>query len=119
MKKADYISYQHKIIVDKFLGDVILHIDEVGTDESFGNIMEVIDIVIDYHNEFNKDGGHQGYLQDYLNIIPINITCAAQGYLIGLSSEKNMNIMTHIRKAVNEASWDCVKELQDLEIEKE
>jgi hypothetical protein len=122
IKKFDYVNYQHNIIVNTFLGDMITKVADVGSDKSFSEVVTLINIVIDYHNEFNKTGGHEGYLQDYLNIIPINVTVAIQGYLIGISScndDANFNEMLLLRKEITEKSYDCVDKLQGIKIEKD
>ena len=91
MRTYEYINAQHKIIIDNFLTHIIECADDCSpTKTRFTEFMYVIDMILDYHNEYGKQQDEGNFL-DYLNIIPTNGLCAINGFLSGLVTKNNMN----------------------------
>tara|TARA_Y100000004_G_scaffold63462_1_gene71164 strand:- start:8751 stop:9110 length:360 start_codon:yes stop_codon:yes gene_type:complete len=119
MRKYDYVNAQHKIIIDTFLTEVIETANDCSpTNIRFAEFMYVIDMILDYHNEYGKTWGDGNFL-DYLNIIPTNGLCAINGYLAGLVTKRNANKIAIYKKELSALGLKTVHELSKIKVTNE
>ena len=116
MRKYDYVNLKHKLIIDNFLTEIIDAANDCSPNRyRFGEFMYVIDMVIDYHNEYGKTWGDGNFL-DYLNIIPTNGLCAINGYLAGLVTKTNTNKISEYKKSISILGIRTVNELSKIKV---
>lgn len=114
MRTYDYINAEHKIIIDNFLTHIIEAADSCSpTNTRFSEFMYVVDMILDYHNEYGKGTSQANYL-DYLNIIPTNGLCAINGFLAGLTTRNNTSKIALYKKNLSVIGVQTIEKLAKI-----
>ena len=113
MIKPIFASHQHEAIVKKYLTIVNDFIADCSSNEKHKNFLKVLDIILQYHNEYGS-GTKKGNWNDYLMLIPVNVSVMVNGYFAGLENKRNKKKVETYRFLLNEQLDELIKELQNI-----
>ena len=91
---------------------------EVSSPTRYQNYLEVLDIIIEYHNNYGS-GVREDNWYDWLMIIPINLTVATNGFFAGLETKRNSTVIKAYRKVLNEMVFDVTDKIDELKLKHE
>jgi hypothetical protein len=83
-----YASEEHRNIIDTYILMCTEFSKEVSTKSKYNNYLDVVDIILEYHNNYGK-GVKENNWYDWLMIIPINLSVATNGFFAGLETKSN------------------------------
>ena len=73
MVKPIYANTEHEVIISSYILMIKEFIKDVSNDTRWHNFLEVLDILIEYHNNYGK-GVRENNYWDWLMILPINLS---------------------------------------------
>ena len=88
MHTAIYSSEEHKSIVQTYVTMCKNFVEETSTQTRYQNYLEVVDLVMEYHNGYGS-GVRENNFYDWLMIIPINLSVATSGFFAGVETKTN------------------------------
>ena len=118
MKELIYANNEHKVIVETFITMCKEFAKEVSTKNRYENYLEVVEIIIEYHNNYGA-GSKEDNFWDWLMIIPINLSVATNGFFAGVETKSNAALVRAYRLVLNELVQDTVDKIDKIEIENE
>ena len=86
---------------------------EVSTKAKYNNYLDVIEIIIEYHNNYGKGVERNWY--DWLMIIPINLSVATNGFFAGLETKSNSAVIRAYKTVLNEMVFEVTDKIDALE----
>ena len=114
MIKPIFASHEHAVAVDKYLTLVNDFIEDCSPKEKYKSFLEVLDIILEYHNEY-KAGVYTGNWHDYLMLIPVNVSVMVNGYFAGLENKRNQTKISSYRYLLNKHLDELINDLQKIE----
>ena len=117
MLKPLGINKQHEVILDTYLLTVCESMRELSTESRYNNFLDVIDIIIKYHNKYSTK--KLGAYSDFMSIIPTNVTSCFSGYLAGVENTKNRSMCRAYRTLLTELSHNIISDLEKIQLEKD
>ena len=87
---------------------------DVSNDTRYNNFLEVLDILIEYHNNYGK-GVRENNYWDFLMILPINLSLLTNGFLAAIETKGNSAIVRSYKVLLNEMVQDVVDKIEKLE----
>ena len=114
MYQPVFASQEHKTIIEGYITMCLKFVEDVSTKPKFNNYLEVIDIIIEHHNGYGK-GIKENNFYDWLMIIPINLSCATNGYFAALETKKNAAIVRAYKVVLEGALHELVEKIDLLE----
>ena len=78
------------------------------------NFLEVLDILIEYHNNYGK-GVRENNYWDWVMILPINLSLMTNGFLAGIETKGNAAVVRAYKVLLNEMVQDVVDKIEKLE----
>ena len=118
MKEMIYANNEHKVIVETFITMCKEFAKEVSTKNRYENYLEVVEIIIEYHNNYGA-GSKEDNFWDWLMIIPINLSVATNGFFAGVETKSNAALVRAYRLVLNELVQDTVDKIDKIEVENE
>ena len=118
MKEMIYANNEHKVIVETFITMCKEFAKEVSTKNRYENYLEVVEIIIEYHNNYGA-GSKEDNFWDWLMIIPINLSVATNGFFAGVETKNNSAKVRAYRLVLNELVQDTVDKIDKIEVENE
>jgi len=118
MLKIVYANQEHKSIIDVYISMCMEFTKEVSTQSRYNNFKEVTEIIFDYHNNYGN-GVKENNWYDWLMIIPINLSVAANGFFAGLETKSNRASIRAYKLVLEEMLQETVDRIDKLEIENE
>tara|TARA_R100000781_G_scaffold3464_2_gene4855 strand:+ start:569 stop:925 length:357 start_codon:yes stop_codon:yes gene_type:complete len=112
------LSTHHSVIVLNYIDILLEFIEDISTIESFTNFKDVLDIIIEYNNNYKKDIG-TGNFHDFLMIIPVQVSVMTNGYLAALENDNNRKKVRAYRYLISEQTQDLIEQLKELKTEYE
>ena len=112
MKIPVFANKQHEVIIKSYIKMHKDFVRDVANDVRWKNYLDVLNIIIDYHNNYRENGNWQ----DWLMIIPINLAVMTNGFLSGIETKKNKTIVHSYRTVINEMAHDVSDKLDNLKI---
>jgi|TARA_R100000084_G_C4608928_1_gene127025 hypothetical protein len=109
-----YASAQHKVIVEKFLNMNMEFAKEVSTKSKYNNYLEVVKMIIEYHNNYGKSVLQNKY-DDWMLVLPINLTVATSGFFAGVETKGNRASVNAYRTILAELVYDVIDRLERIE----
>ena len=91
---------------------------EVSTKNRYNNYLEVVQIIIEYHNNYGS-GTKEENFWDWLMIIPINLSVATNGFFAGVETKANAAVVRAYRVVLDELLQDTVNNIDKIEPIKE
>ena len=113
MTKPIYASAEHKTIIDTYMMMCQEFAKEVSSTSRYNNYLDVVDIIIEYHNNYGS-GVKENNWFDWLMIIPINMSVATNGFFAGIETNTNRAVVRAYKTVLNELISDVVDKIDNL-----
>ena len=114
MIKPIYASEEHKQIIETYLTMCIEFAKDVSSKSRYNNFLDVVDVVLEYHNGYGK-GVKENNWYDWLMIIPINMSVATNGFFAGLETKTNVSVIRAYKVVLSDMVFDVVNKIESLE----
>ena len=114
MVKPIYANNEHEIIIGSYILMIKEFVRDVSNDTRWHNFLEVLDILIEYHNNYGK-GVRENNYWDWLMILPINLSLMTNGFLAGIETKRNASIVRAYKVLLNDMVQDVVNKIEKLE----
>jgi hypothetical protein len=114
MVKPIYANNEHEIIISSYILMIKEFVRDVSNDTRWYNFLEVLDILIEYHNNYGK-GVRENNYWDWLMILPINLSLMTNGFLAGIETKRNSSIVRAYKVLLNDMVQDVVNKIEKLE----
>ena len=114
MTEPIYANDEHRVIIETFVNLCKEFAKEVSTKNRYENYLEVVQIIIEYHNNYGS-GNKENLFWEWLTIIPINLAVATNGFFAGIETKGNSSIVRAYRVLLNEMVQDVVDKIEKLE----
>ena len=109
-----YASEEHKTIIDTYILMCTEFSKEVSTKSRYNNYLDVVEIIVEYHNNYGK-GVKENNWYDWLMIIPINLSVATSGFFAGLETKSNSATLRAYKTVLDEMVHDVTDKIDALE----
>lgn len=114
MVKPIYANNEHEVIISSYILMIKEFVRDVSNDTRWHNFLEVLDILIEYHNNYGK-GVRENNYWDWLMILPINLSLMTNGFLAGIETKRNASIVRAYKVLLNDMVQDIVSKIEKLE----
>ena len=114
MTEPIYANDEHRVIIDTFMTMCKEFSKEVSTKSRYNNYLEVVQIIIEYHNNYGA-GTKEENFWDWLMIIPINLSVATNGFFAGVETKSNAAVVRAYRLVLEELVQDTVDKIDKIE----
>tara|TARA_R110002012_G_scaffold203158_1_gene372515 strand:- start:127 stop:486 length:360 start_codon:yes stop_codon:yes gene_type:complete len=115
MTKPIYANNEHEIIVSAYIVMIKEFVKDISNETRWNNFLDVLEVVIEYHNNYGKGVRENGNYWDWLMILPINLSILTNGYLAAIETKKNSAIVRSYKLLLNEMVQDVVDKIEKLE----
>jgi hypothetical protein len=116
MTKPIYANNEHQVIISSYILMVKEFVKDVANDTRYNNFLEVLDILIEYHNNYGTGlRERSGNYWDFLMILPINLSLMTNGFLAGIETKGNAPIVRSYKILLNDMVQDVVDKIEKLE----
>lgn len=109
-----YANDEHKVIVETYMRMCLEFAKEVSTKNRYENYLEVVQIIMEYHNNYGS-GTKEENFWDWLMIIPINLAVATNGFFAGVETKGNSAIVRAYRLVLDELVQSTVDKIDKIE----
>ena len=113
MTQPIYASSEHQTIIEAYMTMCQEFAKEVSSKSRYNNYLDVVDIIIEYHNNYGS-GIRENNWYDWLMIIPINLSVATNGFFAGIETNKNRAVVRAYKIVLNELIADVVLKIDNL-----
>ena len=114
MTKPIYANNEHQVIISSYILMLKEFVRDVSNDTRWNNYLEVLDVVIDYHNNYGK-GVRENNYWDWVMILPINLSILTNGFLAAIETKGNSSIVRAYKVLLNDMVQDVVSKIERLE----
>ena len=114
MTKPIYANTEHEVIVSAYIVMIKEFVKDVSNETRWRNFLEVLDILIEYHNNYGK-GVRENNYWDWVMILPINLSLLTNGYFAAIETKGNSAIVRSYKVLLNEMVQDVVDKIEKLE----
>ena len=114
MTKPIYANSEHEVIISSYILMIKEFVKDVANETRWNNFLEVLDVLIEYHNGYGK-GVRENNYWDWVMILPINLSLMTNGFLAGIETKRNASIVRAYRVLLNEMVQDVVDKIEKLE----
>ena len=114
MTKPIYANTEHEVIIRSYILMIKEFVRDVANDTRYNNFLEVLDILIEYHNNYGK-GVRENNYWDWVMILPINLSLMTNGFLAGIETKGNAAVVRAYKVLLNEMVQDVVDKIEKLE----
>ena len=109
-----YANDEHRIIIETYITMCKEFAKEVSTKSRYENYLEVVEIILDYHNNYGE-GQREENFWDWLMIIPINLAVATNGFFAGIETKGNSAVVRAYRLVLDELTQNTVDKIDKIE----
>ena len=109
-----YANNEHKVIIETYITMCKEFAKEVSTKNRYENYLEVVEIIIEYHNNYGE-GQREENFYDWLMIIPINLAVATNGFFAGVETKGNSAVVRAYRIVLDELVQSTVDKIDKIE----
>ena len=109
-----YANDEHRVIIETYITMCKEFAKEVSTKSRYENYLEVVEIILDYHNNYGE-GQREENFWDWLLIIPINLAVATNGFFAGVETKSNSAVVRAYRIVLDELTQDTVNKIDKIE----
>ena len=113
MRKVIYANNEHEVIMKAYLSVLKEFVKDVSTKRRWENYLEVLDIIIEYHNNYGK-GVNQNNWYDWIMILPINLSVMTNGFFAGIETKSNATVVRSYKLLLNEMLQDVIDKIENL-----
>jgi hypothetical protein len=114
MTEPIYANDEHRVILETYITMCKEFAKEVSTKNRYNNYLEVVQIIIEYHNNYGT-GTKEENFWDWLMIIPINLSVATNGFFAGVETKSNAAVVRAYRVVLDELLQDTVNNIDKIE----
>jgi hypothetical protein len=114
MTEPIYANDEHRVIIETFVNLCKEFTKEVSNKNRYENYLEVVQIIIEYHNNYGS-GTKEENFWDWLMIIPINLAVATNGFFAGVETKGNSAVVRAYRVVLDELVQDTVNKIDKIE----
>jgi hypothetical protein len=114
MRKPIYANTEHEVIISAYIILIKEFVRDVANDTRWKNFLDVLDIVIEYHNNYGK-GVRENNYWDWVMILPINLSILTNGFLAAIETKRNSSTVQAYKVLLNEMIQDVVDKIEKLE----
>jgi hypothetical protein len=114
MTEPIYANDEHRIIIETYITMCKEFAKEVSTKSRYENYLEVVEIILDYHNNYGE-GQREENFWDWLMIIPINLAVATNGFFAGIETKGNSAVVRAYRLVLDELTQNTVDKIDKIE----
>tara|TARA_R100000005_G_C4939187_1_gene164534 strand:+ start:261 stop:617 length:357 start_codon:yes stop_codon:yes gene_type:complete len=87
--KPIYSCIEHEVLIEDYMKSVLDGIIPlVNNQDKEIEYIEILNAIIDYHNEYGEQYNSGNYY-DFLTIIPLQLSIMSSGFLCGISNKDN------------------------------
>jgi|TARA_R110002020_G_scaffold30039_7_gene94646 hypothetical protein len=115
MTKPIYANQEHEVIVSTFLFMVKDFVKEVSNETRWNNYLDILESVIEYHNNSYCGGTRTHSYWDWLMILPINVSVLTNGYMAAIETKGNASKVSAYKLLINELLQDVVDKIERIE----
>ena len=109
-----YANDEHRVIIETYVTMCKEFAKEVSTKSRYNNYLEVIEIIIEYSNNYGS-GTRENNFWDWMLIIPINLAVATNGFFAGVETRSNSAVVRAYRILLDELVQDTVDKIDKIE----
>ena len=109
-----YANDEHRVIIETYITMCQEFAKEVSTKNRYNNFLEVVEIIIEYHNNYGE-GQREENFYDWLMIIPINLAVATNGFFAGVETKSNSAVVRAYRLVLDELVQNTVDKIDKIE----
>jgi hypothetical protein len=109
-----YANNEHRVIIETYITMCKEFAKEVSTKSRYNNYLEVVDIIIEYHNGYGQ-GDRENLFWEWLMIIPINLAVATNGFFAGVETRSNAAVVRAYRIILDELTQDTANKIDKIE----
>ena len=109
-----YANDEHKVIIQTYITMCKEFSKEVSTNSRYENYLEVVQIIVEYHNGYGE-GQKEENFWDWLMIIPINLAVATNGFFAGVETRSNSAVVRAYRVLLDELVQETVDKIDKIE----
>ena len=114
MTKPIYANNEHEVIVSSYILMIKEFVRDVANDTRYKNFLEVLDILVEYHNNYGK-GVRENNYWDWVMILPINLSLLTNGFFAAIETKRNSSTVQAYKVLLNEMVQDVVDKIEKLE----
>ena len=114
MIETIYANNEHRVILETYVTMCQEFAKEVSTKNRYDNYLEVVEIIIEYHNNYGE-GQREENFYDWLMIIPINLAVATNGFFAGVETRSNAAVVRAYRVVLDELVQSTVDKIDKIE----
>jgi len=114
MLKPIYANNEHEVIISAYILMIKEFVRDVANDTRYKNFLEVLSVVIEYHNNYGK-GVRENNYWDWVMILPINLSILTNGFLAAIETKGNAPIVRSYKVLLNDMVQDVVDKIEKLE----
>ena len=114
MVKPIYANTEHEVIVSSYILMIKEFVRDVANDTRYKNFLEVLDILVEYHNNYGK-GVRENNYWDWVMILPINLSLLTNGFFAAIETKRNSSTVQAYKVLLNEMVQDVVDKIEKLE----
>tara|TARA_R110000744_G_C18985108_1_gene519823 strand:+ start:96 stop:452 length:357 start_codon:yes stop_codon:yes gene_type:complete len=113
MQQTIYANEKHKQAIETYLLMCKEFAKETSTKTRYNNYLEVISLILDYHNSYGSGTKEHNFF-DWLMIIPINVSVATNGYFAALETKSNAAILRAYKVVLDELLNETVDKIDSI-----
>jgi hypothetical protein len=114
MLKPIYANNEHEVIISAYILMIKEFVRDVANDTRYKNFLEVLSVVIEYHNNYGK-GVRENNYWDWVMILPINLSILTNGFFAAIETKGNAPIVRSYKVLLNDMVQDVVDKIEKLE----
>jgi len=118
MTEPIYANDKHRVIIETYITMCKEFAKEVSTKSRYNNYLEVLEVIIEYSNNYGS-GTREDNFWDWMLIIPINLAVATNGFFAGVETRSNSAVVRAYRIVLDELVQDTVNKIDKIEPIKE
>tara|TARA_R110000751_G_scaffold33723_2_gene83863 strand:- start:484 stop:840 length:357 start_codon:yes stop_codon:yes gene_type:complete len=111
-----YANQEHQQAIETYLIMCKQFTKETSTKSRYRNYLEVIDLILEYHNSYGVGTKEHNFF-DWLMIIPINVSVATNGYFAALETKSNRAILRAYKVVLDEMLQETVDKIDSIDPE--
>jgi len=110
-----YSSAEHRATIEAYLEMCMEFAKELSTKSRYEGYLEVLEIIIDYHNGYGTGLKESNYW-DWMMIIPINVSVATNGFFAGIETKGNRGVVRSYRLILDEIVQQVTDKIDKMEV---
>jgi len=114
MTEPIYANDKHRVIIETYITMCKEFAKEVSTKSRYNNYLEVLEVIIEYSNNYGSGTREDNFL-DWMIIIHINLAVATNGFFAGVETRSNSAVVRAYRVVLDELVQDTVDKIDKIE----